>query len=294
MLRTSCKPCAKLTSSAVRICLLRYNSYRLFLISLCMLAIALPSNASRAEELSPTPKASGDASQEIASWIVFLAENYMPREYNNEKKWGIQKTVFDGWELRREGIKLETKRRWKDVNHGTWTKYFLTVREPHTHFQINLSDLKTLPDGRMRFHAKVKAPLDLDGRLSLWQYDVQMISLHADAEADVEVDLDCEVSIKLHPLTFPPDVLIQPVVVNSDLKLTYFRLLRLSQIGGPMAKHLGEGMEFFIQKFVEDKNENLTEKLNQAIEKKKDRLRISGSDWLRSHMQDLFKSPKAE
>jgi len=259
-----------------------------------MLAIALPSNASRAEELSPTPKASGDASQEIASWIVFLAENYMPREYNNEKKWGIQKTVFDGWELRREGIKLETKRRWKDVNHGTWTKYFLTVREPHTHFQINLSDLKTLPDGRMRFHAKVKAPLDLDGRLSLWQYDVQMISLHADAEADVEVDLDCEVSIKLHPLTFPPDVLIQPVVVNSDLKLTYFRLLRLSQIGGPMAKHLGEGMEFFIQKFVEDKNENLTEKLNQAIEKKKDRLRISGSDWLRSHMQDLLKSPKAE
>ncbi|MEY4565275.1 MAG: hypothetical protein RLY14_245 [Planctomycetota bacterium] len=294
MYRTSCNPCASLTSSAVCIHFLRARTARLLVIWLCVFVSVLPTSVSRAEELSPTPNPSAEASREIASWIVFLAENYMPREYNNEKKWGIQKTVFDGWELRREGVKLETKRRWKDVNHGTWTKYFLTVREPHTHFQINLSDLKTLPDGRMRFHAKVRAPLDLDGRLSLWQYDVQMISLHADAEADVEVDLDCEVSIKLHPLTFPPDVLIQPVVVNSDLKLTYFRLLRLSQVGGPMAKHLGEGMEFFIQKFVEDKNENLTEKLNQAIEKKKDRLRISGSEWLQSHMQELFKSPKAE
>ncbi len=232
-----------------------------------------------------------ETSREVTKWIVWLADNYLPRSYDNDKNWGTQKTVIDGLEWRQEGLKLETKRRWKEVNHGNWTKYHLEVREPKENFQIEIRDVTTLPDGNVEFNAHINAPLDIQGRLSVWQYDVQVISLNADAEADVQVKLACRVAIKLHPLTFPPDVLLQPEVLSSDMQLTYFRLNRLSQIGGPMAKRLGEGMEFFLRDKVRNEGTSLTEKLNRAIDKRRDRLRISGSEWLQGKMKDLFKSP---
>lgn len=238
--------------------------------------------------------ASEETAREATKWIVWLANNHLPRHYDNTKHWGTQKTVLDGWEFRQEGLKLETKRRWKDVNHGNWTKYHIEIREPQENFQIAIRDIKTLPDGKVQFAANIKAPLDIQGRLSVWQYDIQMISLNADAEADVEVDLVCQVAVRLHPLTFPPDILLQPEVMSSEMKLNYFRLNRLSQIGGPMAKRLGEGMELFLREKVEDEGKDLTAKLNRAIEKKRERLRISGSDWIHSKMKEMFSSPTSE
>lgn len=235
--------------------------------------------------------ATDETAKEATKWIVWLAKNHLPRQYDNTKNWGMQKTVLDGWDFRQEGLKLETKRRWKDVNHGQWTKYHLEIREPEENFQITIHDIQTLTDGKVQFAAKIKAPLDLQGRLSIWQYDVQVISLNADAEADVEVDLVCQVAVRLHPLTFPPDILLQPEVISSEMRLNYFRLNRLSQVGGPMAKRLGEGMEIFLREKVSNEGTRLTEKLNRAIEKRRDRLRISGSEWIQSKMKEMFSSP---
>jgi hypothetical protein len=238
--------------------------------------------------------ASEETAREATKWIVWLANNHLPRHYDNTKNWGTQKTVLDGWAFRQEGLKLETKRRWKDVNHGNWTKYHIEIRDPEKSFDIAIRDIKTLPDGKVQFAANIKAPLDIQGRLSVWQYDVQVISLNADAEADVEVDLVCQVAVRLHPLTFPPDILLQPEVISSEMKLNYFRLNRLSQVGGPMAKRLGEGMELFLRQKVEEEGSELTLKINRAIEKRRDRLRISGSDWIQSKMKEMFNSPTAE
>lgn len=247
-------------------------------------------NAAKSEQ----DLANEETAREATKWIVWLANNHLPRHYDNTKHWGTQKTVLDGWEFRQEGLKLETKRRWKDVNHGNWSKYHIEIREPEQNFQIAIKDIKTLPDGKVQFAANIKAPLDIQGRLSVWQYDVQVISLNADAEADVEVDLICQVAVRLHPLTFPPDILLQPEVISSEMKLNYFRLNRLSQVGGPMAKRLGEGMELFLREKVEEEGKELTVKINRAIEKRRDRLRISGSEWIQSKMKEMFNSQTSE
>jgi hypothetical protein len=78
------------------------------------------------------------------------------------------------------------------------------------------------------------------------------------------------------------------------MKLNYFRLNRLSQVGGPMAKRLGEGMEIFLREKVEDEGKELNVKLNRAIEKRRERLRISGSEWIQSKMKEMFSSPTNE
>jgi hypothetical protein len=61
-----------------------------------------------------------------------------------------------------------------------------------------------------------------------------------------------------------------------------------------MAKRLGEGMELFLRQKVEEEGSELTLKINRAIEKRRDRLRISGSDWIQSKMKEMFNSPTAE
>jgi hypothetical protein len=238
--------------------------------------------------------ASAELAQQATGWIVWLAHHHLPRQYDNTKHWGQQKTVLDGWEFRSEGLKLETKRRWKEVNHGNWTKYQIQIREPKENFQIAISDIKTLANGKVQFAANIKAPLDLQGRLSVWQYDVQVVSLNMDAEADVEVDMICQVAVRLHPLTFPPDILLEPEVVSAEMKLNYFRLNRLSQVGGPLAKRLGEGLEIFLREKVKQEGNDLPRKINRAIEKRRDRLRISGVEWIQSKMKEMFNSQKGE
>lgn len=238
--------------------------------------------------------ASAELAQQATRWIVWLAHHHLPRQYENTKHWGQQKTVLDGWDFRSEGLKLETKRRWKEVNHGNWTRYQLQIREPKENFQIAISDIKTLASGKVQFAANIKAPLDLQGRLSVWQYDVQVVSLNADAEADVEVDMICQVAVRLHPLTFPPDILLEPEVVSAEMKLNYFRLNRLSQVGGPLAKRLGEGLEIFLREKVKQEGSELPRKINRAIDKRRDRLRISGVEWIQSKMKEMFNSQKGE
>lgn len=239
-------------------------------------------------------EASAELAQQATGWIVWLAHHHLPRQYENTKHWGQQKTVLDGWDFRTEGIKFETKRRWKEVNHGNWTRYKIQIREPKENFQIAISDIRTLADGKVQFAANIKAPLDLQGRLSVWQYDVQVVSLNADAEADVEVDMICQVAMRLHPLTFPPDILLEPEVISAEMKLNYFRLNRLSQVGGPLAKRLGEGLEIFLREKVKQEGSDLPGKINRAIDKRRDRLRISGVEWIQSKMKEMFNSQKGE
>ena len=111
-----------------------------------------------------------------------------------------------------------------------------------------------------------------------------MISLSVNADATCKMTMSGTVQFQLNPLKLPPDVIIKPHVDRAVVELSYFRVRRISQIGGDFAKALGEGAQGVIDKKIEETNEKLVQKINKQIDKQQSKMVFSLQNWLQSKL----------
>jgi hypothetical protein len=247
--------------------------------------VAAPQPVEAAAEVAGSPIAFDESLQQYLTRLV-LEE--MPREYENTKKWQGSKRVMSGLDVELEGLKLETRRQWKEVNHGTWSRYRLQLIEPENEFDLRLENLRDLGDNRAAFDLVGVARLDCHGRLARWQRGVQLMNVYADADAKVRLTAHVEVKMGLDPRTLPPDILLDPVVTSADLRLEEFKLQRISKADGPVVKQLGEVVEEGIQEYLAENRQKLVDAMNAQIGRKRERLRIPVSKLASSPWGEWF------
>lgn len=228
--------------------------------------VSRPANASEREEL--------------ASWVRWLVLLNLPPSYEDNRKWNRTKEVFDGIQFRREGWKLETKRKRKTAKHGTWSRYYLEFIEPEERLAIEISKIDFPSGAPIRIETKVIAPLKCFGRVSEWIRDVQLYSISTNATATIELNVVCDVQVRINPLKVPPDVEFLPVVLDASVVLQNLDVERISQIHGPVADMLGKGIREVLDARLEDYREKLVQKMNTEIVKQKGKLKISIQEWL--------------
>jgi len=224
------------------------------------------------------------ATPELVGWLTKLIRDNLPPTYEDDKKWGKTKKVWNGVRLRREGFRLETESRIRTVNTGTWTRYQIKMVEPEQRVHVRFDRLEPLKDGRIRFRVSVECALDIFGRLSQWVRDVQIISLSANADATCRMTVEGTVGVKLNVFQFPPDVTIDPKVDVAQVELVDYRVRRISQVGGDLAKVLGKGLRSSIDRKLEDFNSKLVDKINKQLDKQREKLRFSSQDWLKNKL----------
>ena len=224
------------------------------------------------------------ATPQMVGWLERMIRGNLPPTYDDDRKWGKQKEVWDGIKFRREGLKIETKRKKKLVNSGTWTRYSIKIVEPDELLHVQFRRLETLPDGKIAFSVIVDCALDVFGRLSQWVRDVQLISLSANADAACRLTIDGTVQFHLNPFKLPPDVGIMPHVDRAHIELTHYRVRRISQVGGDWAKHLGRGLRGVVDDKLADLNGKLVDKMNRQLDKHGDKLSFSTQDWIKSKL----------
>ncbi len=226
--------------------------------------------------------------ESLQQYLTRLVLEEVPSEYENTKKWGGTKRVVGGldWEL--DGLKVETRRQWKEVNHGSWSRYKLKLIDPENTFEIRLENLRDLGSGVVAFDFIGVAKLDCSGRVAQWQRGVQLVSLGGEADAKVRLVAHVEVSTKLDTSTFPPDILAEPKVTSAELILQEFELRRLGHADGVLVKQLGEVVEEGLQDYLVEQREKLVEKMNQQLEKKKGKLRLPLSKLTTSNWGEWF------
>ena len=224
---------------------------------------------------------------EINAMINDVARATIPHQFDDTRKWGQTKRVWDGLKISREGLQIKTKRRWKDANHGTWKRYQVRLIDPDDSFQISIGKLEKISEGRARFDATFDARLDAFGRFSEWNRGVQLISVGVDAIGRVRLRVTCELGVKLDPSKLPPDVLLDPVVTAADLQLVEFEVERISDISGPVAEGLGRGIREILEDRLAKDRPKLVAKINRQIDKKRDKLRLSFQDLLTSKWKAL-------
>jgi hypothetical protein len=181
---------------------------------------------------------------------------------------------MSGLDWDRDGLRIETRRQWKDANHGTWSRYKLRLVDPQQTFEVRLENLRDLGDNIAAFDLIGVAKVDCWGRLSEWRRGVQLVSLSGEADAKVRLVAHLEVKMGLDPRTLPPDILLDLKVITADLQLQEFELRRLSKADGLLVKQLGKVVEEGVQEYLAEHRQKLVDKMNAQIAKKRSKLRV--------------------
>jgi hypothetical protein len=218
--------------------------------------------------------------QALAAALSRLIENAIPLEYDKQKDWGATTDIPVGLRTEGSGLKLRIKKRERAVNHGVWKHYTLRLVDPQQNLHVQLVELRPLTIGRVAFRLQLDAKIDAWARAKVYQYGVHLIALEMEADMRVRATIDGEVGIepRQHADGGGHALAVVPVVTAAQLQIDEFHLRRVSNADGPIVRELGDG----VRKLVEDElnGPKLVEKLNRAIEKKRDRLEFRPAELL--------------
>lgn len=237
--------------------------------------------ASSLDKVPPPPTAT--ELHELSQWIRWIALMNLPENIEDNRKWGRQKEVYNGVHMRMDGLRLDTKRKWKTVNHGTWSRYFIEFIDPAQRLEIDVRKLQVHPSGRS-FSTSVAlvAPLKLFARVTQFNRDVQLFSLSTRADAVVAMQIDCDVEIRINPLVLPPEVEFRPKITSAAVQLRHFEVHEISQVRGDAAEWLGKSIRKILERKLADTNDKLIDKMNASIAKQQHRLKLSAQSWFES------------
>ncbi len=221
------------------------------------------------------------ASERMLQFIAGIVRDNIPNQHVNEKDWNKTKEVYAGIKFRREGLKLETERRWKTVNHGLWRRYQVDLINPDQTLQVKISDVYWMPDNRLHFHLQVTSTVRVHARQARWNLDVKLYSAHVEAKATVLLDVDAHVGFQIDPTFLPPALVLDPTVAKASLHMASFEVEKIGHLGGDLAEELGDATENIIRReLIEPQSDKLTDKLNRQIDKRRDSLKVAIGDWL--------------
>jgi hypothetical protein len=226
-------------------------------------------------------------SDEAQAWLTSIVREAMPAEYEKSKNWGHTKKVLAGWKLEQDGLRIETRRRYKQANDGTWQKYSVRLVDPERSFQIRVENITQLPDGKVSFDLSADAQLDVFGRQSQWESGVQLYSLSVEADARVRLQAHVEVALKLDPTKLPPDVYVRPVVTSADLQIPDFRMRKVSHLHGPVVRSLSHTVREAVEDKLADDRTKIVAALNKQIAKNDAKLKFSAQELLQSKWGSL-------
>jgi len=224
----------------------------------------------------------GEDAEKLDRFLTKLALDSMPVPYVEDKDWGKQSERWDGLKVSFQNGRLRTKRRKKKVNHGTWDRYEVSLVDPDKNFSVNLDNLKEMDEGRVSFTVRATAKVSVMARQSKWVKGVQLYSISADGSADVQLELSVVLGSSMDVSKFPPDLIFDPKVEGADISVENFRIDRVSKAGGEFAQQVTRVVQKKIDKKIVEKEDKLVKKLNDKIEKNRDRFTLSVHDAMKS------------
>ncbi|TWU40902.1 hypothetical protein [Novipirellula artificiosorum] len=216
--------------------------------------------------------------RDSVQWLATMAMRELPPKYEGDKGWGETRKVWAGVHTRLDGFKIKTHRRYREQEHGRWVRYEIMLPpsgSPHaakttvhsvTRTQQELWHIESTSEVLMTFNARIQR----------WNYGVKWYSVTVSGKMRVRLRLGATIGFHADYLEVPPALVIDPRVDTAELKMASFEVERVSHIGGDAAEAWGEVMqELIVERFIEAQNDRIVAKLNHAIDKHRDDLRLS-------------------
>lgn len=243
---------------------------RLYIAVGIVLGVATVSGA---ESPSPADAISAEANastyEPLAQALAEIVRGAIPRNYEREEDWERQKRITTGIRIN----KLEFSRRKKEVNHGVWKRYRIELVNPHEKLQVRVENLRSLDSG------KAALTLVLDGKFKGWgqarvyNRGVHFITLTTEGVTALTIRADFELSVSATPADWFAGIQLSPIATDVQVDLRDFELTRFGELEGKLAHELGRGLKHILESELE--GSKLVAKINRAIDKKRDRLKVT-------------------
>ena len=211
---------------------------------------------------------------ELAKAILTTA---IPDKYEDKKHWGKTREVFDGIRVQQRGFDIRFSERKRKVNHGTW--YMFTIRFPNPEQNINLviDHVESQGPGKFEFaiHVRLKKIL-LHGQFEQWLLGVKGLNFDFESDVDVQMDAVCQMAIRTERKegSLLPDLVLDPSIRRIRLTLLDVNTRRVGRVGGDIAEEMGNGSRKLFEELMHSQEGRVLKKANEAIQKKKDSLRL--------------------
>ncbi|MEM9585863.1 MAG: hypothetical protein AAGA03_01165 [Planctomycetota bacterium] len=244
-------------------------------------AVATP-EVTATDQLSVTPQQARRAVQ----WLADFAVRRLPASHQGDKDWGKTKRIWAGVDIRRDGWKLRTHRRWREVRHGRWIRYRIDLPHrgasspPPVAVQIRSVDAV---QGGWRIAASIVADAPFDVRLERWNLGTKWVSVNVTGQSRAKLDTQLLVQFRMDYDDLFPAMIVSPEVQAAHLTLERFEVERISKLGGDVAEGIGEVIQEVIKEaWLKKQNDRLVGKLNREISKHQQDLRLSPAKLLES------------
>ena len=238
-----------------------------------------------------------EQSRQTIQWLADRLMTHIPPTIDGDSHWGDTKSVWAGVKIRRDGLKLSTKRRRRELRHGRWIRYQIQLPvanqtgKPRSAVPATIHSLTPViatdgSVGRWGVDSTIKTPAKFDVRVERWNLGVQWFSVQITGDMTLELDTKTRIGAQPDYSEVPPAIALVADVDNATLRVPYFEVNRISKLGGDVAEELGDLAEETILKlWLKSENKKLADKLNRAIEKNRDDMRWSMMDWFTNWQQ---------
>jgi hypothetical protein len=221
-------------------------------------------------QLQPVPL-TDDAAALLRGMIMLL----IPETYTDDNDWGTTQRIQSGLNLRLDGARLRTSRRWKDINHGTWKRAEIQLLDPQEKFDLQVALLPTDDRNSTRYAVGASARLKVRGRQQDWINGVRLYSVTGDATADVL--LRAVITIKRSIVSGETNnriLRILPHIESVSLYIVGFRLNRVGHAKGAIVREFGRSLKGTLNQALSRNRDKMASKINAKIAKKPERFGI--------------------
>jgi len=250
-----------------------------FTIIVMVIAIGLTPDARAAPITTGTESAPATVqpvplSEEANTFLRGMILLLMPSEYIDDDDWGSQRRIQSGLNVKLNGGKLHTSRRWKEVNHGVWKRTELRLHQPEEKFQIRVELVPQDDEAFSRYRVHATARVRIHGRQQRWTNGVKVYSASGDATADVTLKAEIALQRTFLDAEGTKRLRILPHVESFAFVVNGFRLRRVGHAKGAIIREFGRSLRSVINRIASRKNPKMVTKINHKIQKKPDRFEI--------------------
>jgi hypothetical protein len=175
----------------------------------------------------PPTKDYADLSKLIHKMVV----KQVPREHEEKFDWFKSIPIpprLAAPNLPRTYVKTGDK---KELAHGNWKRIVVRLDNPDKDLKIKVKEFAKQDKGGYRVVIDAEATVRCDGEMKQWLRGLLLLQLDGKADATITSSMVCDVDVKINLKKFPPEVLVDPKILEMTLDLKNFNL---TQVGGSL------------------------------------------------------------
>jgi hypothetical protein len=230
-------------------------------------AVDTATAASDAEVVALTP----EATEFIRGMILLL----VPKSVAEDDDWGRTTRVQSGLNVRLKDGQLRTSRRWKNVNHGLWSRAEVSLIEPEKNFTLSISILPPADNGNRRFQVNASTKLHIYGRQQQWNYGLRLFSVSAKGTARLSLSGIVQLGNEVVSEGGTTRLRIMPQLEDADILLSGFQLHSVSHMKGAAVREFGRSVRSLVERQVSNQEKRIVAKINQKIQATPEKFELS-------------------